>query len=103
MVIVPELAAVVKPMRLLKCQPIVNHPLKDYLPETLVKNRNIYSILSKGIHTLTEDECLGYFSTIHLGIKLILDEEIERREREKTIKELTDEIGRIKGELGGAA
>ena len=74
--------------------------LKEYLPETLVKNANIYSILSKGIHDLTEDECLEHFSTIRLGIELILDEEIEKREREKKVKGLTDEIGRIHGQLG---
>ncbi len=31
MAIIPELAAVGKPMRLLKCQPIVNHPFPDSL------------------------------------------------------------------------
>jgi hypothetical protein len=73
--------------------------LKDHLPQVLVNNAGMYSILSKGIHSLSEDECLKYFNTIKLGIELILDEKIEREEREKKIKGVTDEISRIKGNL----
>ncbi len=51
--------------------------LKDHLPKFLVENKAIYSILSKGIHELTEDECLEYFLPIKTGIELILDEKIE--------------------------
>jgi len=56
--------------------------LKDYLPEFLVKNKIIYSILSKGIHELSEDECLKYFAPVKLGIELILDEKLEKLDRE---------------------
>lgn len=34
--------------------------LKNFLPAFLIENYSIYSILSKGIHSLTEDECLEY-------------------------------------------
>jgi hypothetical protein len=57
--------------------------LKDYLPSFLTEHPNIYSILSKGIHTLTEEECLAHFEVIKTGIELILDEKIERVERVK--------------------
>ena len=33
--------------------------LKDYLPDFLVKNKQVYGILSEGIHELTEEDCLG--------------------------------------------
>lgn len=72
--------------------------LTEFLPDVMVNNANIYSILSKGIHELTEDECLEYFTTIKSGIELILDEAIAQREREKKVKDITDEIARIKGE-----
>ena len=73
--------------------------LGRFLPEVMVKNANIYSILSKGIHELTEDECLEYFTTVKSGVELILDEEIAQKEREKKIKDITGEIARITGEI----
>ncbi len=61
--------------------------VKKYLPEFLVENRNLYSILSKGIHDLTEKECLDYFETMKIGIEQILDEKIIQKDKiEKAIK-----------------
>jgi len=60
--------------------------LKDYLPEFLVENRVIYSILSKGIHELTEEECLEYFDAVKIGIEQILDEKLLQAEREQKAK-----------------
>ncbi len=73
--------------------------LKDYLPKVMVKNANIYSILSKGIHELDEEECIKYYKTLKMGIELILDEEIRRIEHEMKTKKITDEIGNISGDL----
>lgn len=73
--------------------------LKDYLPQTLVSNAAIYSILSRGIHSLSEDECLNYFNTTKLGIELILDEKIEGEERKEKEKTIANEVSRIKGDL----
>lgn len=58
--------------------------VKDYLPPFLVENRRLYSVLSKGIHELTEKECLAYFEAVRIGIEQILDEKIEVEE--KTVK-----------------
>jgi hypothetical protein len=74
--------------------------LQGFLPQVLVDNAGIYSILSKGVHSLAEEECLRYFNTIKAGIELILDEKMEREAREKKIKSVTQEIARIKGGLG---
>ncbi len=73
--------------------------LKEYLPEIMVKNANIYSILSKGIHELNEEECIKYFYTLKMGIELILDEEIQRNELDLKTKAITTEIGRISGDI----
>lgn len=73
--------------------------LKSFLPQVLVDNAGIYSVLSKGIHSLSENECLKYFTVVKTGIELILDEKIEREEREKKIKNVADEISRIKGSV----
>jgi len=47
--------------------------IKDYLPSTLVTNKNVYGIVSKGIHELSEDECRRLFPFVKAGIELILD------------------------------
>ncbi|NII81198.1 short-chain dehydrogenase [Pedobacter sp. SG908] len=57
--------------------------LKDFLPEFLVEHSELYGILSKGIHELEEEECLAYFDTVKVGIELILDEKLEKYNKEK--------------------
>lgn len=73
--------------------------LKDYLPEFLVNNKILYSILSKGIHELSEGECLKDFGSIKLGIELILDEKLEKLDREAKIKAVEKSIYEIHSEL----
>ena len=46
--------------------------LEGDLPETLTKNTIIYGILSKGIHELSEEECLRYFPVVKECIYQIL-------------------------------
>jgi hypothetical protein len=55
--------------------------LKDYLPDFLVQNKRMYSILSKGIHDLEEKECLGVFEMLKHAIFFILDEDRHKREQ----------------------
>ena len=55
--------------------------LKDFLPDVLVENKNIYGIISKGLHELSEEECLNMFPYIKAGIELILDEIIAEKKR----------------------
>lgn len=69
--------------------------LRNHLPDFLVENRKIYSILSKGIHELTEEECSEAFSTIQVGITLILDEELERRERAAKLASVSNDLARL--------
>lgn len=59
--------------------------LKLQLPPFLVEHPGMYSLLSKGLHELTEAECLKNFETLRLGIELILDEKLDRRERERKV------------------
>lgn len=66
--------------------------LKDYLPEFLVENSKIYEILSKGIHELEENECLKYFPIVKAGIELILDEKLEKLERQRKEESTKKEI-----------
>lgn len=73
--------------------------LSPELPEFLVENKALYSILSKGIHELTENECLEYFPTVKLGIELILDEKLEKKKREDKIKLARKSITNITKEI----
>jgi hypothetical protein len=70
--------------------------LSNHLPSFLSDNRGLYSILSKGIHDLSEEECLTYFQSVKIGIELILDETIERMERLKKIKNARHSLSKIK-------
>lgn len=73
--------------------------VKDFLPVFLVENRKLYSILSKGIHELGEEECLKYFPVVMIGIELILDEELERQKQQEKMKQSQELITDIQQEL----
>jgi hypothetical protein len=73
--------------------------LADNLPAFLVENRSVYSILSSGLHELTEEECLGYFEPVEGAIELILSERLAQREREEKVSGTTKAIGEIKGQI----
>lgn len=68
--------------------------LKGFLPSQLVEMKSIYGILSKGVHELSEKECLAYFPALKLSIILILDqkikEEIEKKKDSDIKKALSD-------------
>ena len=51
--------------------------LKKYLPPQLVSMKKIYSILSDGVHNLSEVDCLALFPALKLSIELILEQKIE--------------------------
>lgn len=73
--------------------------LKDYLPKVLVTNKNVYGIVSKGVHELSEEECREMFPYIKAGIELMLDDllaEKERKEKEKVFEKF---VAQKTGEL----
>ncbi|MDB5856090.1 MAG: hypothetical protein JWR22_4131 [Herminiimonas sp.] len=55
--------------------------LRRHLPEFLSDHPHMYTLLSKGIHELSEEECLKHFPALRIGIELILDEKLEQREK----------------------
>lgn len=76
--------------------------LKDYLPGFLVENKVLYGILSKGIHELTEDECLQYFETVKIGIEQILDEKIIQKEKADKAVKAREAIQKAHGQIANA-
>lgn len=73
--------------------------LSDYLPDFLVENHNIYSILSKGVHELSEEECKKYFTVLKESIEIILDEKIEAYRKAKHKKTIGNAIAEITGAI----
>ncbi|OZY84377.1 short-chain dehydrogenase [Cellvibrio mixtus] len=69
--------------------------LKSELPNFLVENKSIYSVLSKGIHELSENECLAAFPALKVGIEIILDEKLESIERRKKLEEAKKAISSL--------
>ena len=57
--------------------------LSEYLPEYLVENSKVYSVLSKGVHELSEEECAEYFDVMHTSIEIICEEKLAKLERDK--------------------
>jgi hypothetical protein len=73
--------------------------LKQYLPTELVAMKPLYSILSSGVHELTEKQCLTYFPALKLSIELILDQKIEKAHAQKRKKEVLAQVQNISQEL----
>lgn len=73
--------------------------LQDKLPEVLVENRAVYGIMSKGIHELSEDECLDLFPDVKLGIELILDEKLYEQEKQSKRKSFSSFIATTAAKL----
>lgn len=52
----------------------------------------IYSVLSKGVHEYEEEECYELYPTLEYIIMSILDIELEKKNRNKKIKEIKKQI-----------
>lgn len=74
--------------------------LKTKLPAFLVENRAMYGILSKGIHELTEEECLNGFPVVKLGIEIILDAKLRQQEEIQKIEEARKALQKLAGTHG---
>lgn len=74
--------------------------LKNYLPSQLLEMKSVYKVLSKGVHELSEQDCLRYFPAIKLSIELILEQKIEEEKEQKRDAEVKQELETINRELG---
>jgi hypothetical protein len=74
--------------------------LADYLPKFLLDNRSICGILSKGVHELTEEECEEAYAALDVGVRFILDEELQAREREARLTGATKSLQALAQKYG---
>ncbi|MFZ4698926.1 MAG: hypothetical protein ACOYMG_02640 [Candidatus Methylumidiphilus sp.] len=76
--------------------------LKNELPSHLVEMDALYPILSKGVHALSEQECLKYFTLLRIGIEIVLDQKLSQileKENQKKIEDQKKAIAKIKNEI----
>lgn len=73
--------------------------LKDYLPKFLHDNKEIYSVVSAGIHSLDEKQCERYYDIIINAIDIMLHQEVARREEAEMMKKTTIGIQTAVGEI----
>lgn len=69
--------------------------LADYLPKSLSNNPVFYGIVSKGIHELSEDECIEYFPVLQSFIMMVLRQWEKIREDEEEEKRISSSINKI--------
>lgn len=73
--------------------------LKDYLPDILVSNPTVYGIVSKGIHELSEEECIEYFPIMKECIFMILEKWEQERQQVEAEKQLSAAISKIASKI----
>ncbi|MCT4686619.1 hypothetical protein [Vallitalea sp.] len=69
--------------------------LKGFLPDMITANPKIYGVVSKGIHELSENECLEYFPVLKDGIVMILDDIVAKKEKERAEAEYKKSLNKI--------
>lgn len=69
--------------------------LSAYLPSALTSNPTLYGILSKGIHELSEKECIAYFPVVKECIYMILNEWEDMRRKEEQQKAMSAALSKI--------
>jgi hypothetical protein len=72
--------------------------LSPHLPNFLVENKSIYSVLSLGIHELDENTCLANFDTLRVGIEIILDEKLDELKKKEKIEEAKKKLGQLRSQ-----
>lgn len=73
--------------------------LESHLPDVMKDNKSLYGVLSKGIHELTEKDCLRYFPVVRQIIELILDDLEYVRQKDLKKKETRNKLSAIVSEI----
>lgn len=73
--------------------------LSKHLPEILKDNTAFYGIVSKGIHELSEKDCLNYFPIMRIFIEIVFREREKLRKEKKENEELCKAINKINSEI----
>ena len=69
--------------------------IADHLPKTLASNPVFYGIVSKGIHELSEEDCIEYFPVMKSFIMMVLRQWEKIREDEDEEKSISSSLSKI--------
>jgi hypothetical protein len=69
--------------------------LRPFLPDLLVENRKIYSVLSVGIHSLTDELCAAVFERVLNGVRIMLEDEHAKRQQNEVRKNLGSSLDTV--------
>jgi hypothetical protein len=61
--------------------------------------KTLYGIISKGLHELSVEECVQYFSVTQLWIELILEDRIAMKEKNEKIAQARKGIATLTQEM----
>src|SRR5690606_28471970 len=75
--------------------------LSAQLPPAVVKYKEAYGIMSKGLHELTEADCKKYFPVVRAAIIAMLEQRYEAEEKAKAAVDLDRAIAAIASETKG--
>ena len=75
--------------------------LQAFLPPAVVKYKDAYGILSKGLHELTEAECRRHFPVVRATVIMMLEQRYEAAEKAKVTAELDRAVAAIAAESKG--
>ncbi len=73
--------------------------VSSFLPDFLVANKKMYSILSLGVHELDENTCLEHFDTLRVGIEIILDEKLDELKKKEKIELAQKKMNMLKNNI----
>lgn len=73
--------------------------LKNFLPEFILQHPELYSVLSIGVHELTEEACLKNFEALKSAILVIVEEKLHEIQREKRKKDASNAIKSVSNEI----
>lgn len=73
--------------------------LRAYLPEMINSNPIFYGIVSKGIHELSEEDCIKYFPVLKEAIFMILRQWNQKRQELEAAKRLSASLSQIASQM----
>lgn len=76
--------------------------LAAHLPPAVVRYKDTYGILSKGLHELSEVECKQYFPVVRAAVITMLEQRYEAAEKAKVTEELDRAVAAIAQQAKGA-
>ena len=70
--------------------------IKDYLPAFLYDHhKELYGILSLGVHQLAEEDCLHFYPVLYDCIILILDDRLAQKEKDMMTRKASSSLSKI--------